>query len=680
VKPDRTTTEALDVLAEELGRLAERGEALDPQELGARHGLSPSLVEDYWRALNALEPQRRVGTDPPRTIERFKVRGVLGRGGMGVVLRAYDPTLDREVAIKTIRTDRSGQVGLQRFQREVVALGRVQHPNIVPVFACGELPGGQPYVVLKLIEGVSLSERIDEEGVLPEREAIELCRTLADALTAVHAQGLLHRDVKPSNVLLTRSGIPMLTDFGLVAAEDPDLAWSRLSRTGRQLGSPGYWSPEQAAGDLSQIGPASDVYGLGATLFACLTGAAPSDSTPGMGAALSALRGTILPPSALRPGISPALDRICMRCLEKDPAARYPTAAALADDLAALLAPPRQQVGLLLLGTLAGALVVASATLSLLEGPGVGPETGSSVGSPSPAGAASAANSPGPPSPPSSPHSPNSPSSPHSPGPPSSGEADEAQLAALSIEIKACFTARDYEGALTLAREAVTQYPNSGQVHSHVGTVLMAQGKPDLAIPALTRSLELRPAHVETYTQRAHAHLLRKDFQETIDDCKTAIGIKPDYARAHFMLGLAYKGQVNDEALILAMSAGLKHDPSFIPAYFERASSLAILGRFEEAKRDYAQVVLLQPRHQEAWTRRAALFFQLGQLEQAESYATQAMTPIHYHRALELRGDIRIALGKFQEALDDAKRALVEEKDCPRALLTRANALKGLSR
>jgi len=207
-----------------------------------------------------------------RTIGPYAIEGELARGGVGVVYRARDPGLGRDVAVKLLHAGRGAAPNLRRrFQREAEALARLSHPHVVAVHAAGEA-AGCPYLVMDLVPGASLQDRLDREGPLPVREAVGLAAKIARALEAVHAAGLLHRDVKPANVLL-RAGdrAPLLTDFGL--AKDLDSSQTRLSKTGRFLGTPGFWPPEQARGRLSETGPAADVYALGATLYALLTGA-----------------------------------------------------------------------------------------------------------------------------------------------------------------------------------------------------------------------------------------------------------------------------------------------------------------------------------------------------------------------------------------------------------------------
>ncbi|MDC3379568.1 serine/threonine protein kinase, partial [Planctomycetota bacterium] len=253
----------------------------------------------------------------------YELRGVLGQGGMGVVYRAWDPEASREVAIKIIASATGGR--LQRFERERRAMAMLDHSCVVRVHAAGE-SRGVPYLVMDLIEGVSLEERI-AEGVLSGREAAEVVRKLSSAVAAAHAVGVLHRDLKPDNVILAApSGEPRLMDFGL--AKELDLSGTGVTADGRALGTPGYWPPEQALGEVAKVGPRSDVYGLGAVLYAALTGRAPFERGTLVEHQMAVAGLPLVPPSE-HVEVDRGLEAICLQCLEKLPGDRYPSAAAL---------------------------------------------------------------------------------------------------------------------------------------------------------------------------------------------------------------------------------------------------------------------------------------------------------------------------------------------------------------
>ncbi|MEO6809786.1 MAG: WD40 repeat domain-containing serine/threonine protein kinase, partial [Isosphaeraceae bacterium] len=280
----------------------------------------------------------------PRRIGRFEILGELGRGGFGIVYRAYDPTLGRTLALKVPHAAALVNPDLERrFLREARAAGGLDHPNIATVFEAGRA-GPFCYIASALCEGPNLSAWLRRrEGPAPLRLASAIVSRLADAVQQAHDRGILHRDLKPSNVLLWPEAasssasaalglnfVPKLTDFGLarIVEEAGD-----ETRTGTPIGSPSYMAPEQAAGRNREVGPASDVYGLGAILYELLTGRPPFRGESNVETIWMVLDQEVVPPRSLRSGLPRDLGTICLTCLEKEPRKRYASAAALADDL-----------------------------------------------------------------------------------------------------------------------------------------------------------------------------------------------------------------------------------------------------------------------------------------------------------------------------------------------------------
>ena len=259
----------------------------------------------------------------------YEIHHELGRGGMGVVYLARQVTLNRQVALKMIRVGvLAGDVELRRFQNEAEAVAQLDHPGIVPVYEVGEHEG-QKYFSMKLVEGGSLADRLDDYKNGP-RAAAKFVAEAAEAVHHAHLRGILHRDLKPANILIDDQSRPHVTDFGLARKVEGD---SELTQSGAILGTPAYMAPEQASGRRRAVTTASDVYGLGAILYALLTSRAPfgGDSVV---ETLDAVR-TRPPelPSRLNAKLSQDLEVVCLKCLEKDPQRRYPSAQALAEDL-----------------------------------------------------------------------------------------------------------------------------------------------------------------------------------------------------------------------------------------------------------------------------------------------------------------------------------------------------------
>ncbi|MET7693098.1 protein kinase [Streptomyces sp. NPDC005483] len=249
---------------------------------------------------------------------RYRVVAQLGRGGMGVVWRAVDEVLGREVAVKELRTYTDGPelADLRlRMQREARAAARIRHPGVVAVHDVAEVDG-RPLIVMELVEGPSLDQVLRKQGTLDPREAAGIGAKVMDALAAAHEAGVLHRDVKPGNILLDRSGRVLLTDFGIATMDDPgDGSATSLTRTGHLVGSLDYMAPERAQG--ADPGPASDVWALGATLYAAVEGASPFRRTSTF-STLTAIVGEPLPESHRAGALGPVLQRL----LDKRPEAR----------------------------------------------------------------------------------------------------------------------------------------------------------------------------------------------------------------------------------------------------------------------------------------------------------------------------------------------------------------------
>jgi eukaryotic-like serine/threonine-protein kinase len=261
--------------------------------------------------------------DPPG----YQLGAELGRGGMGVVYRAYQPALNRSVAVKTLVPGYATAEELDRFRREAEAIARLDHPNIVPVYEVGE-HAGLPYYSMKLYPGGSLAGRVRGPSPDPRADAL-LAETIARAVHHAHQRGVLHRDLKPSNILLDDAGQPHIADFGLAKWFDPIVGASLESQV---VGTPGYLAPEQARGN-ELVTTATDVYGVGALLYELLTGGPPFLGATPLATLAQVVRDAPRPPRQVNPSVAPDLELICLKCLEKDPARRYPSAEALADDL-----------------------------------------------------------------------------------------------------------------------------------------------------------------------------------------------------------------------------------------------------------------------------------------------------------------------------------------------------------
>ena len=262
-------------------------------------------------------------------IPGYEVQGELGCGGVGVVYRAHHLRLGRTVALKMLLAGPYARPEeRERFLREARALAVLSHPNIVQVHEVAELDG-QPYFTMEFVEAGSLGAKLSGTP-LPPREAAGLSATLAGAVEAAHQSGIVHRDLKPANVLLAADGTPKITDFGLARRLE---AGAGLTQTGFPVGTPSYMAPEQARGQTRAIGPAVDVYALGAILYELLTGRPPFRAETPTETVHQVIYQDPAPPSRLNAKVPRELETICLKCLHKEPERRYASAAALADDL-----------------------------------------------------------------------------------------------------------------------------------------------------------------------------------------------------------------------------------------------------------------------------------------------------------------------------------------------------------
>ncbi len=332
--------------------LQKRGTPITPEELCRD---CPQLVDQlrqHIRALQSLHPaldavnnrgsgyeSQKISSAPAedsglgirraRSVPGYEILGELGRGGMGVVYKARQKSLDRVVALKMILAGASAAPQQRaRFQVEAEAIARLQHPNIVQVYEFGE-QDRCPYFSLEYVEGRTLREYLSDNVPTP-LHAAAFVEQLARAVDYAHQRGIIHRDLKPCNILLTHTDIPKITDFGLAKRLD---GGSGYTRDGDVLGTPSYMAPEQAAGNIKEIGPRTDIYSLGAILYEMVAGRPPFEGASDYDTVYQVLTAEPERPSRYNPQVPRDLEVICLKCLEKAPTKRYATALDLAEEL-----------------------------------------------------------------------------------------------------------------------------------------------------------------------------------------------------------------------------------------------------------------------------------------------------------------------------------------------------------
>jgi eukaryotic-like serine/threonine-protein kinase len=308
---------------------------------------------------------------------RYRIERVLGGGGMAVVYCAHDVELGRTVAVKLLAEHLAEEQEFRdRFLREARIAARLAHPNVVAVYDAGE-DDGRPYMVMEVVEGETLAELLAREHRLPPRQVVDLGLQAAAGLAHAHAHGLVHRDVKPQNLLLRRDGVLKVADFGIARAAE---ATRQLTQVGAILGTADYLAPEQALGD--QVTAAADVYGLGAVLYQALTGRTPFEASTLVQLLAEIQQGAIVPPSQLVPDVPPGLESTIMRCLARNPAYRPASAAEVGALLRGSEAPtwvvaaprsPSRHLPVRPLAALAAILAVAAIVIGLVATSGGDP-------------------------------------------------------------------------------------------------------------------------------------------------------------------------------------------------------------------------------------------------------------------------------------------------------------------
>jgi serine/threonine-protein kinase len=345
--------EQLASLLAEMADQARQGHSPDLDVVSRRHPDLSQELRELWPVFLLAEGLARPENEPANVTLRIAARDggpspspvlqsfgdyemmeELGRGGMGIVYKARQRSLNRIVALKMLlRGELASGVDVARFRAEAESAARLDHPHIVPVYEVGQHEE-QDYFTMQYVEGTTLARRV-AAGPLSAREAAHCLAPVCRALHHAHQKGVLHRDLKPSNVLLDREGRPYVTDFGLAKRVE---GGGGLTRSGAVLGTPSYMPPEQAAGSRGTLGPASDIYSLGAILYELLTGRPPFQAATPLDTLLLVLEQEPVPPRLLNRQVDRDLEMICLKCLQKPASLRYANAADFAADLEAFLA------------------------------------------------------------------------------------------------------------------------------------------------------------------------------------------------------------------------------------------------------------------------------------------------------------------------------------------------------
>ncbi|MCA8925665.1 MAG: tetratricopeptide repeat protein [Planctomycetes bacterium] len=567
-----------------------------------------------------------------KAVGRYRLQEELGRGANGVVYRAWDPERSEDVAVKVLTE--VGEKKRARFETEVRTLARLRHPNLVTVLAYGEHQG-HPYLVMELVRGGSLQHELEQRGGIPAARAVRIAQSLAQAVAYAHSCSVIHRDIKPDNVLITSEGEPKLTDFGM--ARDLDATHARLTQSRASMGTPGYWAPEQAAGKTEQIGELTDVYGLGATLYAMLTGGPPAQGRTYLEFVQRTLNDPPIPPRRLAPEVWPELEAVCLRALEKEPARRHGSATSLARALHASLHAPQGRSPAGRAPWVAAGVVGAALFVGLVCWWASEPATQDS---------AAAQQIPSPPSP-------------------------------LLAQGKQAFAAQDYEALRAIADELLAEQPSAPWGLLWRGAVRRDREDWEAARADLSAAFEQSECAPSAAIELARVHLGQGDQLAAESWARRALELRPGdtdaaWVLAHVLLRL----ERPDEALDVLEGPSSSAGPGQFACCMLRGEVLLRSDRPAEAEEVLRRAAALRP--QEAGPERmlALLCASSGRMADAEA---------HFARALEVtdeeaillndRARVRLRGRDLQGALADAERAVALAPSSPHPLSTLGQVL-----
>ncbi|UCC65368.1 MAG: tetratricopeptide repeat protein [Anaerolineae bacterium] len=609
-----------------------------------------------------------------RMFGKYRLTERLGRGGMAEVYRAYQPNLERDVAVKVMHgylAEDEGFVG--RFKREARAVAALRHPHIVQVYDF-DVKDDAYYMVMEYISGETLKQRLKRLNAqgkrMPLEEVTRVFRALCNALDYAHVQGCIHRDIKPANVMFD-GGRLVLTDFGISSI----VGGTRYTASGAMVGTPAYMSPEQGQGESGDV--RSDVYSLGVILYEMVTGQVPYDADTPLAIVLKHLNEPLPLPRQVRTDVPPAVERVILKALAKSPEDRYQSAGALADALevaveraempAEVLPEPLEPVmGVAVpapgpkrmpwvLVAVASLIVVGLVAAALIVLPRLGGEREAAPSATPATAVAAEATS----------HVVTSTPQPTSLVVEASPSTPLSEAMAHYEAGAAAFEEWDLEEAIEELSRAIEADPGFAQAYYLRGAIYREKGEEAEAEADLSQAITLEPGLVEAYYERGDLYLDQARGEDAQRDLTAAIELQPDYAEAYHKRALACDWYVHgcDDSLVLAdLGRAIELAPDSAEFWLVRGEFYFWEEKYDLALPDLIQAVELAPDDDYAWEYLGHVYYLLGQAEEAIASYDQALgldptdLNLYYHR-----GATYLGIGDQDAALEDFERVLLLE-------------------